>query len=142
MTSMVSLSIWIVANLVYLLLSAICMVSIHASGDFWEGLGLILLFSSVFSLPGIVVFWLLFLFNCRSQNLFTILLITASVTSFSSVLLLLVISSIAPGQVAHLFVMAVLSSVTAVMLHRPAIMDVLVAQNNILHSKDSEALET
>ena len=142
MTSIVSLSVWIFANLIHSLLSAVCILSINVSGEFLEGLGFIVLFSSIFSFPGIVVFWLLFLFNCRNQKIFTILLVTASVTSFASVLLLLGNLTITPGSVIHLFLMAMLSAITAVVLHRPAIMDVLATQNKIVTSKYSESLET
>lgn len=92
--------------------------------------------------PGIIVFWLLFVFNCRNENLFGILLVSAAVTSFLPVLLLLTSITLIPGPVIQLFLMVMLSTVTAVALHQPAVKNILTAQTKILKPKDSESLET
>ena len=87
--ALTSLSIWVVA----ILINAIADVThIAMTQAGWIGIGVfgaILMPSAIFSLPGILVFWLIFLLNKKNKNLVYILMITGIVTSAASVLLLL-----------------------------------------------------
>lgn len=142
MTSLVSLSVWIISILINALLF-VFIFAFSGSNDFWQDTGFVLLFSAVFSFPGISIFWLVFLIKCRNDNLFTILLITALCTSLLSVLVFFLYLAISFGadRGMSIFILPVLSALTAAALHRPAISDVVIVQNKILNSKDSESLE-
>lgn len=116
---LITLSVWIVANIANLLLFIIIAFIEQSNSNVWQGTSLILTCSSMFSFPGIIVFGIVFLFSLRSSNLFTILLITAFSTSFLSVLLFLLCWDItAYSQSFNMYVVAIVSAVGSVVLHR------------------------
>jgi hypothetical protein len=144
-TALVSFSTWIIAILINVILFAVVTSLQGSSGHFWQIIGLVLVTSALYSLPGIIIFWLVFLFNFYHRKIFKTLLITATVTSFLSVLclLLLVGNGSIHFQSVPLFTMAILSAVIAVVLHRQAIADITYADTNEIElNKKTESLET
>jgi hypothetical protein len=128
MTPLISLSIWIVA----ILMSAVAdvvFISLFSHGRAWDAFGLVIVISAMYSLPGIIIFWLVFLFNCEKDGVFNLLFITALATSFlSAFVFFIAISKNFSGQAFWLLLFAVLSALAAVTLHRPAINYVLQKQ--------------
>lgn len=77
----ISFSIWLTAILINVILFAIVTSLQGSRGYFWQAVGLVLLISAMYSFPGIVIFWLVFLLTFYHHKIFKILLITAIVTS-------------------------------------------------------------
>ena len=122
-TALISFSGWFTVILVNVIVIAVLEFLQGSRGYFWEGVGLVLLVSAVFSFPGVVIFWLVFLFNFCHHKIFKILVITAIVTSSLPVLSMLLVYS--DGHIhfqsVSLIALAILSAVIAVVLHRPGI---------------------
>ncbi|MBL0355946.1 MAG: hypothetical protein IPP72_03260 [Chitinophagaceae bacterium] len=128
MTPLISLSIWILAILMSAVVDVV-FISLFSHGEAWEAFGLIIVISAMFSLPGIIIFWLVFLLNCKKDGLFNLLFLTALATSFlSAFVFFIAINENFSGQGFWLLLFAVLSALGAVALHRPAINHVLQTQ--------------
>lgn len=127
--SVMSLSIWIVANMINVVLVLLTMGFASGNDVFIEAFGFILLFSAAFSLPGIIIFWVVFLANYDSKNLFMVLLITALITSALSVLLLMLWIGGNDLGSAGLFVSAVISATAAVVIHISVFNQIVETQN-------------
>jgi hypothetical protein len=142
-TALISFSIWIVANIINAILFAL-IFSFIDNGDELGVVGFVLICSALFSLPGILIFWVVFVIKCRKYNLFNILLITAVVVSLLSVILFFIYLSISFGadRGMWIFCMPVLAAVAAIAIHRRTIHNVVITQNEIYKSKNSESLET
>lgn len=126
---LITLSVWIAANIGNMLLFTGIAV-IEQSNNVWDDTSLILTCSLMFSFPGIIVFGIIFLFTVRNSNLFIILLITAFITSFLSVLLFLLCWDITGyTQSFNMYVLAIVSAVGSVVLHRPVITAAMSACN-------------
>lgn len=136
MTILVSLSVWVVSIIINALAGMILIGFVSGDGELLAVLGIIIAFSAAFSLPGIIIFWLVFLYNCKKENLFIMLMLTAFLTSFISVVVFFVwLNEGFAGQSFWLITFAVLSALVAVLLHRPAI-------NNILEKQKEKKLCT
>jgi hypothetical protein len=107
-------------------------------------IGFVMICAALFSLPGLLIFWLLFLLNCRHPNLYQFLLITSASVSFLSVMVFFIYLSISFGADRGMWVIILpaTAAVAATGIHRKAIHHVAVTQNKILLSKNSESLET
>lgn len=127
--SVISLSVWIVANIINVVLVLLTMGFASGNDVFIEAFGFILLFSAAFSLPGIIIFWVVFLANYDSKNLFMVLLITALITSALSVLLLMLWIGGNDLDSAGLFVSAVISAIAAVIIHVSVFNQIVEKQN-------------
>ncbi|MES2847453.1 MAG: hypothetical protein V4685_00235 [Bacteroidota bacterium] len=141
-TALISFSIWIVANIINAILFAF-IFSFAGNGDL-DGIGIVLLFSAAFSLPDILIFWMVFLVKCRKNNLFPVLLITAASVSLLSVVLFFLYLAISFGadRGMWIIIVPVLAAIAATAIHRRAINDVVVTQNEMYESKNSATLET
>ncbi|MFT3682413.1 MAG: hypothetical protein QM791_19315 [Ferruginibacter sp.] len=130
MTALVSLSVWIFAILIN---TVITTAFLGLQGEGGSGLleitGIILLFSSIFSFPGILLFWLVFLFNCKRTDVFSILLVTAIAVSVLSIVVfaLLVNDALGAGYLLILL-FPIIAALASVMLHHPAIDEVMRKQ--------------
>lgn len=142
-TAVVSLSVWLVANILNAVLFAI-VISAGGTGDELSIVGFVLLCSGLFSLPGLFIFWILFLLFSRNINLYRPLLITSAVVSFLSVMLFFIYLSVSFGadRGMWVFVLPVIAAVVSTVVHRKAIQHVAVTQDKIVQSKNSESLET
>lgn len=142
MTVLVSLSIWIVANTTNTMLFAF--VFAFASNSGLGGIGFVSLCSALFSLPGILIFWVVFIITCRKDNAFVIFLMTAASVSFLSVVLffLYLVISFGADRGMWIFIIPVFCAVAATAIHRRAINNVVFANNEIYQSNNSDALET
>ena len=127
--SVISLSVWIVANIINVVLVLLTMGFASGNVVFIEAFGFILLFSAAFSLPGIIIFWVVFLANYDSKNLFVVLLITALITSALSVLLLMLWIGGNDLSSVGLFVSAVISAIAAVIIHVSVFNQIVEKQN-------------
>ena len=129
MTALISLSIWIAAIVISAVADIIFIGLFSHGGGAGEAFELIIVFSALFSLPGIIIFWLVFLLNCKKDELFHLLFITAFVTSFlSAFVFFLWINEGFGGQSFWLLLFAVLAALASVALHRPAIDDIFTKQ--------------
>jgi hypothetical protein len=78
-------TIWLTASLLNAILTVLyCLISGYGRDELLEGFGLVLLISLLFSIPGILIFWLLYLFNYHQVKLFQVLFKTALFTSLLS----------------------------------------------------------
>ena len=125
-TSILSFSIWIVSLIINAVLDLL-LIGFHSGGsELFDGLGLILLFSSLFSLPGMIVLWIVVFMNYAKPDLFNRVFITALLTSFLSVFVFFCwIADAFGGKSFWLILFAVLSALFAVMLHRPVIKNII-----------------
>jgi hypothetical protein len=122
--------VWIVAILVNAIADMIFIAGSNALEAFW----LILIFSSIFSLPGIFVFWLVFVCNYQKDALWRLLFITGGTTSFISTAVFFVcLGEGFAGQSLWLLLVAVLSALASVGLHRPVIIHFLQKQKINAH---------
>ena len=136
MTIAVTLSVWVVSIIINAIAGMILIGFVSGDGELLAVLGIIIAFSTAFSLPGIIIFWLVFLYNCKRENLFTILMLTAFLTSFISVVVFFVwLNEGFAGQSFWLITFAVLSALVAVLLHRRPI-------NNIIEKQKEKKLCT
>jgi len=142
-TVLVSLSVWLLANIFNAVLFAI-VIAAGGTGDELSIVGFVLLCSGLFSLPGLLIFWILFLFLIRKSNLFQLLLITSAVVSFLSVIVFFAYLAISFGadRGTWIIVLPVLAAVAATTLHRKSIDKFAITQNELYQSKNSESLET
>ena len=140
---MISLSIWIVANLLNALLFAAVFVA-GSTGAQLGMIGFVMICAALFSLPGLLIFWLLFFFNFRHPNLYQFLLITSASVAFLSVMVFFIYLSVSFGADRGMWViiLPVAAAVAATVIHRKAIQHVVVTQDEIFQSKSSESLET
>ena len=127
MTPLISLSIWIVAILMSAVVDVV-FIRLFSHGEAWQAFRLIMIFSATFSFPGIIIFWGVFILNCKKDGLFNLLLITAFITSFLSAFVFFMLINGFSGQGFWLLLFAVLSALAAVVLHRPAINHLLQTQ--------------
>ncbi len=127
--SLISLSVWVVANIINVVLVMLTTGFTSGNDIFAEAFGFVLLFSAAFSLPGIIIFWIVFLANYRSKNLFTVLLVTAFITSALSVLLLMIWIGSSDIYTAGIFASAVVSALAAVIIHVNAFNEIVETQN-------------
>lgn len=143
-TAIVSLSVWITAILINTLFLLLLVFGYVGYSDFCDSAGVVMLLSAIFSLPGISIFWFVFLFNCRNYNLFMVLLITACCTSLLSSLICCwwLAESVGAYRGFEVLMMPVLAALAAVVLHRPAIAAVYIVQSSIHPLNNSESLET
>lgn len=138
MTALISLSIWIVANTANIILFAF-LFALAGNGDL-EGIGFVSLCSALFSLPGMLIFWIVFLITCRKNNVFAILLMTAASVSFLSVVLffLYLVMSFGADRGMWIFIIPVFCAVAATAIHRRAINNVVFADNAVFESNNSK----
>lgn len=128
-TSVISLSVWIVANIINVVLVLLMSGFFSGNEAFAEAFGFILLFSAAFSLPGIIIFWIVFLANYHNRQLFVVLFITAFITSALSVLLLMLWIGGTDVSSAGIFSAAVISALAAVIIHLNAFNVIVEKQN-------------
>jgi len=142
-TAVISLSIWLVANILNALLFAI-LITAGGPGDEPGIVGFVMLCSALFSLPGLVFFWVLFISNCRKPGLFQLLLITSAAVSFLSVMFFFLYLAISFGADSGMWmiILPVIAAVAATVVHRKAIENVMITQNEKYPSKNSYSLET
>ena len=118
-TFFVCLSVWLIAMLINAFADMAYMGFSHGSGtDRLDVFGFIILFSAMFSLPGIIIFWQVFRFNSENENLFRILLLTAVITPAVSVFLLsLFLGGGVSGEMIWYIIIAVFAGFIATALH-------------------------
>jgi len=139
MTALISLSVWIVTMVTNALLFAIIFA---CTSDMLEGLGFVIVFTAVCSVPGIVVFWLIFLYHCRNCNLFYILIAAAGIITLLSGLIIFMWICFQSGidSLGLLLLIPAVAAVASVIIHGPAINDVVSAHSNTIHTNTT--LET
>jgi hypothetical protein len=118
-TFLASLSIWIFALLINAVLDACYIRLTHNDrNSVVQTIQVALVFSTSFSFPGFVGFWLLFLGNSYKPNLFNILLWSAlAMALLSAILLLLVFDWWLLQELLVFFVAAIVAAVASVLLH-------------------------
>lgn len=139
MTALISLSVWIVAMVTNALLFAIIFA---CTSDRLEGLGFVIVFSAVCSVPGIVAFWLIFLYHSRNLKLFYILIAAAGIITLLSGLIIFMWICFGSGidSLGLLLLIPVVVAVISVIVHGPAINDVVTAHSDPFHKNTT--LET
>ncbi|MGG9971250.1 hypothetical protein ACQ33O_05580 [Ferruginibacter sp. SUN002] len=124
-TILYSFTIWVLAAMINALLSATLLIFSEAEYlDSWPGVFVLaLVFSLLFSAPGIFIFWLVFISNTKDKNLFRLLLRTGIICSAASGLLFVVLLGHEfKGQENYLGFFGVVAAITAIMIHhRPIV---------------------
>ena len=112
-------TIWVLAALINALLSATWLWLFSNEYNHWPtGFALALVFTLLFSTPGIFIFWLLLLINWEKAMLFqTLLKAGFLISSFSSLILFLFEDTELEGQQLFLSLSIVISSTASIMMH-------------------------
>ncbi len=130
-----SFTIWVAAALINgLLVAALSLFVNHDSGELGLTFGLVIVFSLLFSIPGIFIFWLFFIANYFQEGLFQLLLKTALFTSLFSALIFF-------GWVGRgfhsdniwLIIFAVVAAVASVMIHHGSVRNIVNENKNQTH---------
>lgn len=132
-TTAVSLSIWLVSLIINALFDLL-LIGFTSGGSEWLGtLGLVLVFSAMFSLPGMIVLWLLILFQYTNSALFNAVFYGVLIISFLCVFVFFMsIGEGFGGQSIYIIVMAVVSSIISVLLHEQTIKNIYLKSKNTM----------
>lgn len=128
-SSFLCVTIWVVSALLNSILSGTCLYLLESSLDpGWPGAYLIVfIFTLIFSVPAVFIFWLLLLVNWNEVLLFRIMLRTGLVLSLlSSLLLYMLPLRISVSQLLFLCVCILISSITSIMLHHSIIRSISI----------------
>ncbi len=112
-------TIWVLAAILNALLSATWLWLFSTEYSYWpSGFGLTLLFTLIFSTPGIFVFWLVLLVNWQKPLLFQTLLKAGLIISLLSSLFLFVLNdNEIGGQQFPLSLSIIISAIASIMMH-------------------------
>lgn len=112
-------TIWVLAALINALLSATWLWLFSIEYNHWPtGFALTLVFTLLFSTPGIFIFWLLLLINWEKAMLFqTLLKAGFLISSLSSLILFLFDDTELEGQQLFLTLSIIISSIVSIMTH-------------------------
>jgi len=112
-------TIWVWAALLNALLSATWLGLFSTECSYWPaGFGLTLVFTLIFSIPGMFIFWLVLLINWEKAMLFQSLLKAGFIlSSLSSLILFLFDDTELERQQLFLSLSIVISSLTSIMVH-------------------------
>lgn len=122
-SSFVCFTIWMLAALFNAMLTSICLYSFSADftprdGNFF----LVFIFSLIFSVPGIIIFWIVLLVNWNEDMLFRTLLKTGFIVAAASSLFLC--TPIFDGITKHPLSLApciIIATIGSIMLHHSLI---------------------
>ncbi|UEG51182.1 hypothetical protein LK994_06800 [Ferruginibacter lapsinanis] len=122
-TIIFSFTIWVVAALINAALSATILSFSGSRFESWPGaFVLALVFSLLFSAPGIFVFWIIFMACVNSEKLFGILLRTGILASLISVILFrTLLNNEFKGLYFFMGLSAVIDAVIAILVHHTSI---------------------
>ena len=118
-----SFTIWIVATLVNALLGGTWLTYFSEQPDHWPGACLLLFICTlVFSIPAMLIFWVVLLSNLDSDNLFKILLRTGIIVAALSTLILFFFpAGVIHSDMLFLAPCIVIATISSIMLHHSII---------------------
>ena len=131
-TIIYSFTIWIVAALINGALSATLLSFTKTMFQSWPGaFVLALVFSLLFSAPGIFIFWIVFMANRDKERLFSVLLRTGVIASLASaVLFWSLLGNEFRGLYFFLGLFAVIAAIAAILIHHTSIVSLNKNDNN------------
>jgi hypothetical protein len=124
-TTIVSFAIWLAAAFLNAILD-ITYITIagYGKGELTEGFGMVLIVSLLFSIPGILIFWIVYLLNYQNEKLFRLLVKTALLTSLLSGMIFFIwLSEGFKGHSGNLVILATFAAFLSVSLHFRVIMN-------------------
>lgn len=122
-SAFLSFTIWVLAALVNAGLAGTWLAFFSKQPDEWPGAYLLVfIFTLIFSIPAVFIFWLMVVSNWDSESLFKILLRTGFVVSGLSTLILLVVPvGVIHSDILFLAPCIVIATISAIIMHHSII---------------------
>ena len=119
-----SFTVWVLAALFNAILSSTCLYFFMPDFQYWAGgIAVVFFLSLIFSVPGIIIFWIVILFNWDEDTLFRSLLKAGFIIAMASSLFLF--TPIFKDFLKHPMILApciLVATIGAIMLHHSTIL--------------------
>lgn len=121
-----SFTVWILTALLNAVLSGTVVSILSSESESWPStVLLVFIFTLVFSIPGIFIFWIILLVNWEAEGLFRILLRLGFIVSILSSLLVYVLPmGMEKGQLLLLSLCMMTATITSIMVHHSILMSI------------------